>query len=86
MPLTIEDACDVLRGRVRRLAGRDGQKRLYRVALEMRISRPTLLAFMNDDQEHSITTKTLRLIQLWCDAEERHLAKTIPQDNGEYHD
>jgi hypothetical protein len=75
MPITIEDACDILRGRVRRLAGRDGQRRLLRIAKEMRISSPTLLAFLNDNEDSNLTTKTLHLIQHWCDQEEQLLEK-----------
>jgi hypothetical protein len=78
MSITIEDACDVLRGRVRRLAGRDGARRLFRVAKAMHLSAPTLLAFLNDNEDSNITTKTLGLIQQWCDQEEQRSTHTAP--------
>lgn len=68
MPVTIDDACDMLRGRVRRIAGKDGQRRLTAVAKAMKVSAPVLISFMNATANPTIDT--LRDIEAWCDAQE----------------
>lgn len=73
MPVTIDDACDMLRGRVRRLTsrsgGREGSKRLTAVAKDIGISGPILINFMNGIANPTIDT--LRLIEVWCDSQEK---------------
>lgn len=68
MPCIIDDACDLLRGRVRRIAGRDGARRLRALAPTMGISGRTLLTFMNDTANPTI--ETLRLIERWCNTQD----------------
>lgn len=75
MPVTIDDACDMLRGRVRRIAGRDGKRRLVQVAMEMNVSAPMLLGFMNGTINPTI--KLLKAIELWCDTQKN----TITEDS-----
>lgn len=69
MPMSIDDACDMLRGRVRRIAGKDGQRRLKELSKCMHISAPVLLNFMNDTANPTIDT--LRTIEAWCDTQEK---------------